>query len=205
MGAQGQAMTFIPETPPLMQSTEGQAMAEYLSRQMLALQTFVQANLAGHGGISLSTPTDLVPDQTITQTPVKLTGFDEKQPSDNAAVGIPANDSILLLEPGMWIVGVNLIFDIDYNTANIAREVVASLYNDTDSAAVTNIAGGNAGRYANFMTIAGTAMVNVTDQQINKEYSIYLNTLTANNVILEQASLMRYYFTRVSSFSYTGV
>lgn len=195
---------FIPEVPPLMLSPDGRVLAEYLNRQMLAISTFLRANEAGHAGIQLSTPTDTA-DQTITQTPTKLVGFDTNKPGDNGALGDQANDNIILLEPGLWIVGINFVFDIDVNTANISREVIARLYNDTDGASVVLLAGGTIPRYGTHLSFSGTGMVNLTDQTINKAYSIYLNTLTTDAVILEQAFTMEYYVMRVSSFEFTGV
>ena len=195
---------FIPENPPLVDTPDGRVLVEYLGRQMVAIQSFLKASLAGHAGIFLSTPTDTA-DQTITTTPTKLVGFDANKPGDNGAAADQANDNIILLEQGMWIVGINFVFDVDVNSANITREVIARLYNDTDGASVVLLAGGTVPRYGTHLSFSGTGMVNLTEQNAKKAYSIYLNTLTTDAVILEQAFTMEYYVQRVSSFSYTGV
>ncbi len=194
---------FIPESPPLMSTEDGRRLAEYLTRQMLSIQTFWRSTLAGHAGIYLSTETDLL-DQTITQVASKLVGFDSNQQNDVGADSLQANDSIRLKETGLWFVGLNMVFDIDYSSANITREVVARFHNDTDGVLGPAIAGATVPRYGNFIVISGGILAGIDKTEINREYSVYLQTLTANSVTIEAATAMDFYVVRVSNFSYTG-
>lgn len=195
---------FIPENPPLMSSEDGRIMGEYLNRQFLAISTFLQSTKAGHAGIYLSAATDIV-DQTITDTPTKLVGFDTKLNDETGAIGIIGNNSISFREAGLWDVKINLVFGVDQNSSNITRDVIAYFHNDTQGVLFEPIAQAAIPRYGEALSISGSVPAEAKENWIDEEFSIYLSTITATPVILETATSMEFYALRASNYTYTGV
>lgn len=178
-------------------------MAEYLSRQMLAIQTFLKSTYAGHAGLYLTESQAAT--GTITPTPTKVTGFDAQQPGETAALSIVANDTIQFLETGIWFVGCQLVSVVAESIANDTREVYIQFYDETDAASLDVIAAASIPRYGTSLTLSGGILVNVPETALKHEFSLYAYCSIGHTVDIEQQEIMDYYTFRVSNYTHTGV
>ena len=194
---------FTYEEPPVVQDRDALAITEYLSRQMLALESFLKATYAGHAGLYLSAPTTGL--ASITPTPQKVGGFDRQQSGEVGALSILANSTIQFLETGIWIVGIQLKFDVVGDSSNETREVEVQFYNETDAVALDVISSASIPRYGELVTLPGVIMVDIRENSLKKEFALYIYSPSLHTITVTQVDVLDYWFMRGSNFTHSGV
>ena len=198
---------FVFENPPLMDTPDGQILAEYLGRQFQKIHQSLldafRAARSGHAGVYLGTPHDFVPNVTLTNTPVKIGVYDSKLAKENGATGDFSNGTLRFTEIGVWAVGLQAQWEITPITANDTGDVIFYFYNETVGDISTAITSTVAPRYGSLLAASGLVLADIGPAQLNQDFAVYVATAVGSpNVIVEQANVQDFYTFRVSNFEY---
>ncbi len=183
---------FVPENPPVMETEDGRKLAEYLYRQLLNVQYEFDTPKVGRGGLTLSNP---VADSTvITQTPIKITGFDT-QVLPQLYIESDVTESIVrILKTGLWFLAVKGIAGIVSHTSNITKGFIVELYNETKSQTYKVVDYGSISRYANTLDYTISIPVYVPVSVLGDNFAVYIYTTDANSITLTSINILDFDF-----------
>lgn len=188
-------MSYEPENPSSDIGDDAQA---WLSREHQAIQDEFNQLVAGRAGLLLDTP---VADSTLlTQTPVKITGFDNiLQPEILASANL-SNSTLTINVPGLWFIAIKAIANIVSHTANYTRGVVMELYNETQAVTYKIVDYSDVARYATLVDFTISIPVYIPPSIVGDELAIYAYATTTNSVQLTGLQILEFEVVLLSRF-----
>ena len=186
-------MSYEPENPT---SDLPQDAQSWLFRQFqLIQQELVRKTTAGFAGLYLSQTTAVT--ESITPTPTKITGFDQKINTELEAIAWISNSTIRFRDIGAWRVSAQIAFLVTADASN-TREVRLQLFNETTSKAVVDFAPGSIPAGGSSMTLGGSVLSEIGIDNINNEIALYIYSPSGHTIAVTSLELLDFSVNRVS-------
>ena len=180
-------MTWVPELPPNATTTR-QTLLEWLLRSFRRVSQWTANHIAttenphlqyvraGYGGIYLSSPV-ATGGLILPSSPTKIPAAAYNSTLTNNPIGVTQgllNGSLVINEPGIWMITVSARGEFDPISANNANTIAVALYNETDGVLGNQPALFTVPRYGETFDVSHTVPVEFSSTEIGKTFSMYI-------------------------------
>lgn len=175
-----------------MSTEDGRILAEYLARQFTNIRNEFDYPKVGRVGLGLENP--IATTTLLTQTPIKVTGFDQKISPELSGEADITNSTIKLLRSGIWLLSVKGIATIVAHTANFTRGFAVELYNETLNQTYKVIDYSSIARYDETIDYTIAMPLFVPIDVLGNEMALYAYSTTTNDIQFTQLQILDFRF-----------